>query len=113
MKIAFTSSGDGWDAKIDPRFGRTDYILVYDEDKDSLVCTDNRDVKQVEHGAGPKTAQLIFELAPDILITGNGPGGNAASILSKMTVKIYVGAGGMSIREAYTAFKNNELKEGA
>ncbi|MCD8480257.1 MAG: hypothetical protein LRZ88_08550 [Candidatus Cloacimonetes bacterium] len=31
MKIVFTASGEGWDARIDPRFGRTDYILVYDE----------------------------------------------------------------------------------
>lgn len=112
MKIAFTSTGEGWDAKIDPRFGRAEYILVYDEDTDSLQCTDNREIKQVEHGAGPKTAQLIFELAPDIVITGNGPGGNAASILSQMKVKIYVGAGGMNIREAYAAFQNKELKEG-
>jgi predicted Fe-Mo cluster-binding NifX family protein len=112
MKIAFTASGEGWDAKIDPRFGRTDYILVYDEDNDTLSSTDNRDIKEVEHGAGPKTAQLIFELSPDVLITGNGPGGNAAAILSKMKVKIYVGAGGMNIREAYTAYQNKQLKEG-
>lgn len=112
MKIAFTASGEDWDATIDPRFGRTDYILVYDEDTDTLSCTDNRDIQQVAHGAGPKTSQLIFDLAPQILITGNGPGGNAAAILSKMNLKIYVGAGGMNIREAYQAFKNNQLKQG-
>ncbi|HPF09359.1 MAG TPA: NifB/NifX family molybdenum-iron cluster-binding protein [Candidatus Cloacimonadota bacterium] len=112
MKIAFTASGDGWEAKIDPRFGRTDYILVYDEDTETLSCTDNRDIQQVAHGAGPKTSQLIFDLAPDILITGNGPGGNAAAILSQMNLKIYVGAGGMSMREAYKAYQNNQLKEG-
>jgi len=112
MKIVFTASGEGWDARIDPRFGRTDYILVYDEEKNELSSTDNREIKNVEHGAGPKTAQLIFELNPDVLITGNGPGGNAAAILSKMKLKIYVGAGGMNIREAYQAYQNNQLKEG-
>ena len=55
---------------------------------------------------------MIFELKPGILITGNGPGGNAAGILNKMNIKIYVGAGGMSIREAYQAYQTNQLKEG-
>lgn len=112
MKIAFTSTGDGWDAKIDPRFGRTDYYLIYDEATEAFNLVDNTEIREVGHGAGPKSAQKIFELAPDVLITGNGPGEKAASILGKMQMKIYVGAGGMSIREAYNAFKNNELKEG-
>jgi predicted Fe-Mo cluster-binding NifX family protein len=113
MRIIFTANGEGWDAKIDPRFGRTDFILLYDEDKDELSSIDNRDVMQVAHGAGPRTAQKIHELKPDILITGNGPGGNAAAILKQMQVKILVKAGGMSIREAYTAYKNNQLEPGA
>ena len=112
MKIAFTSTGKDWDAKLDPRFGRTDYILIYDEEKDELSCIDNTEIRNVEHGAGPKTAQKLFELTPDALITGNGPGGNAAAILAKMKLKIYVGAGDMTAREAYKAYQNNELKEG-
>lgn len=112
MKIAFTSTGDGWDAKVDPRFGRTDYFLIYDDATEAFTLVDNTEIRSVEHGAGPKSAEKIFELAPDVLITGNGPGGNAASILTKTKMKIYVGAGGMSIREAYNAFKNNELQKG-
>ncbi len=113
MRIIFTSTGEGWDAKIDPRFGRTDYILVYDEEKDELVAHDNREIMEVAHGAGPKTAQKIFELKADVLITGNGPGGNAASILKTMPLKVLIRAGGMSIREAYEAYKNNTLEAGA
>lgn len=112
MRIIFTSTGEGWDAKIDPRFGRTDFILLYDEEKDELSSIDNREIMQVAHGAGPKTAQKIFSLKPDILITGNGPGGNAAGILKQMQVKIFIKAGGMSIREAYEAYKNNQLQPG-
>ncbi len=109
MKIAFTATGEGWDALIDPRFGRTDYILIYDEEKDELVSIDNREIMDVAHGAGPKTAQKIHELDPQVLITGNGPGGNAASILKQMQLKIYIKASGMSVRDAYRSFKNNEL----
>lgn len=33
MIIAFTATGTTWDAAIDPRFGRTDYILIFDEER--------------------------------------------------------------------------------
>ncbi|MFO8145473.1 MAG: NifB/NifX family molybdenum-iron cluster-binding protein [Candidatus Syntrophosphaera sp.] len=112
MKIAFTATGKDWDAKIDPRFGRTDFLLFYDDEKDEMTSVDNRDIMNVAHGAGPKTAQHIYDHAPQVLITGNGPGGNAASILSQMDLKIFVGAGGMTVREAYEAYKNNQLSEG-
>lgn len=112
MKIAFTATGTGWDAKIDPRFGRTDYLVFYDEESDSLTSIDNRDIINVAHGAGPKTAQKIYEQAPQTLITGNGPGGNAAGILARMKLSVYVGAGGMTIQEAYQAYKDNKLKSG-
>ncbi|HQB97295.1 MAG: NifB/NifX family molybdenum-iron cluster-binding protein [Candidatus Cloacimonadaceae bacterium] len=112
MKIIFTSSGEGWDAKIDPRFGRTDYILLYNEETEELSSIDNREIQDVAHGAGPKTAEKIFSLGADVLITGNGPGGNAAAILNKMPLKIYIKAGGMTIHEAYEAYKNNKLYEG-
>lgn len=111
MKIAFTSKGTTWDSEIDPRFGRTEYILLYNEKNDDLSYYDNRDMEQEAHGAGPKTSQKLFELNADILVTGNGPGGNAASVLQKTGIKIYTGAGDQSIKQAYEAFKNGKLKE--
>lgn len=111
MKIAFTSTGQDWDAKIDPRFGRTDYIFFYDEETDEVSSIDNREIIKVAHGAGPQTAQRIYEHKPQILITGNGPGGNAGAILNQMDLKIFTGAGGMTIRQAYEAFKNNGLPQ--
>ena len=111
MKIAFTTKGTEWDSVMDPRFGRTEYFLIYDDEKDELSNYDNRDSANDAHGAGPKTAQKLFELKPDILITGNGPGGNAATVLQKTGVKIFIGAGDMTVKEAYEAFKSNSLKE--
>lgn len=111
MKIAFTTKGTGWDALIDPRFGRTEYILLFDEETDELSVTDNRDIEGVAHGAGTKTATLLFDLHPDILITGNGPGNNAAVALKQIQLKIYVGAGDMSVKDAYDAWKKQLLKE--
>ena len=109
MKIAFTTKGTEWDSQMDPRFGRTEYILVYDEETDQLSSFDNSDIANEAHGAGPKTAQKLFEFNPDILITGNGPGGNAASILEKTGVKINLIVGEMTVKEAYAAFKDGKL----
>ena len=36
MKIAITSKGKEWDSEIDPRFGRADYILMFDESDQKL-----------------------------------------------------------------------------
>ncbi|HKK67729.1 MAG TPA: NifB/NifX family molybdenum-iron cluster-binding protein, partial [Bacteroidales bacterium] len=66
MKIAFTSKGSTWKSIIDPRFGRTDYIILYDEEADQTNTIDNRSIRQEAHGAGPKTAQLLLENKPDI-----------------------------------------------
>ncbi|OQX71283.1 MAG: dinitrogenase iron-molybdenum cofactor biosynthesis protein [Candidatus Cloacimonas sp. 4484_275] len=111
MKIAFTTKGENWDSMMDPRFGRTEYFLVYDEEKDELSSFDNRDVANEAHGAGPRTAQKLFEINPNVLITGNGPGGNAAEALKESGIQIFVGAGNMSVKEAYEAYKSGSLKK--
>ena len=111
MKIAFTTKGTEWDSQMDSRFGRTEFFLIYDEENDSFDYFDNRAVENDAHGAGPKTAQKLFDLKAEILITGNGPGGNASTVLEKAGVKTYTGAGEMTVKEAYKAFKNNSLKK--
>jgi predicted Fe-Mo cluster-binding NifX family protein len=110
MKIAFTTKGIEWDSKIDPRFGRTDFFLIYDQENNSFEHFDNRAIANDAHGAGPKTAQKLFELKAEALITGNGPGGNAASVLEKTGIKVFIGAGEMTVKEAYEAYNEDKLK---
>ena len=111
MKIVFTAKGTGWDDSMDPRFGRADYLLVFDEESEELSVVDNREQSQQEHGAGPRTAQKVVDIKPDVVITGNGPGGNASRALETVALDMYVGAGQMSIKEAYDAFKAGKLKK--
>lgn len=110
MKIVFTAKETEWDSMMDPRFGRTEFILMFNEKEDEFTFTDNRDVANEAHGAGPRTAQKLFELNPDVLITGNGPGGNAAAVLEKSGMKIFVGAGQMTVRETFEAYKKGGLE---
>jgi len=111
MKIAFTTKGTEWNSQMDSRFGRTEFILIYDEENDKFNNFDNRAIADAAHGAGPKTAQKLFDLEPDVLITGNGPGGNAAEVLKRVDIKIYIGAGENTVKEAYDRYKKGELKE--
>ena len=70
MRIVFTTQGTEWNSMMDPRFGRTEFLFLYDEEKDEISHFDNREMGSIAHGAGPKTAQKLFELNPDVLITG-------------------------------------------
>jgi len=109
MKIAFTTKGKNWDSMMDARFGRTEYILIYDSEKDKLEWIDNTDVANNAHGAGTKTAERLFKLKPEVLITGNGPGEQAAGILKQLNMKIFIGAKNMNVKNAYQAYKDNKL----
>ena len=111
MKIVFTSQGPTWDDLMDPRFGRTQFFFVYDEESDAIETFDNSAIQNEAHGAGPRTAQKLVELGASVLITGNGPGGNAARVLETTGIETYVGAGELSVRQAYEAFKNGDLKK--
>jgi predicted Fe-Mo cluster-binding NifX family protein len=110
MRIAFTTNGTDWESLINPRFGRTDFLLVYDEEKEELRYYDNRDIENEAHGAGPRTARKLFELKAEVLITGNGPGGNAARVLEQAGINIYTGAENFTIKEAFNAYKQDALQ---
>lgn len=111
MRIAFTSTGKNWESIIDPRFGRTEYIVIFDEETKKLESFDNSAIKNEAHGAGTATAQKMYELKPDVLITGNGPGETAANALKRLNMKIYVDAHNLTLKQAYESFKNGTLKE--
>jgi predicted Fe-Mo cluster-binding NifX family protein len=111
MKIAFTATGTTWDSMIDPRFGRTEYLLLHDEETSELTAVDNLAVKNETHGAGTATAQKLSDLNPDVLITGNGPGETASNALKHINVRIFVDANNLTIRQAYEQFQLNKLKE--
>ena len=75
-----------------------------------MSVIDNSAVKNEAHGAGTATSQKIFELNPNVLITGKGPGDNAAIALEKMDMKIFVGAQGLTLKQAYERYRKGELR---
>ena len=111
MNIIFTSQGTDWDSNVDPRFGRTRYFFAFDDKTEEVKTVDNRSIDAEAHGAGPKTAQRLVELEANVLITGNGPGGNAAAVLGATGIEIYVGAGEMTVKQALEAYRAGDLRK--
>lgn len=109
MKIAFTSTGDGWKEKLDIRFGRAKGFFIYDT-KTELTKFRSNDNTEVAHGAGTSAAKNIIEEKVEILITGKvGP--KAEEVLKAGNVKIYNGMGYGNLEEAYNKFKDKKLEQ--
>jgi predicted Fe-Mo cluster-binding NifX family protein len=111
MIIVFTARGSNWDSAIDPRFGRAEFLLSYKGDSEKLEVYDNRDTDNQAHGVGPQTVEKLYDLGANVLITGNGPGNNAAMLLKKSGIITFIGAANMTVREAFEAYNQNGLDE--
>ena len=111
MKIAFTAKGQTLQSEVDARFGRCPFFVIYNTETKEIEVIDNQDVEGEAHGAGPKTAQRLSEYKCNVLVTGNGPGGNAATVLEKMNIEIFIGAGEKKIEEALLVYQNGELNK--
>ena len=110
MKIVFSAKGGNWDSPMDARFGRAQMFVMFNEESNELTPILNGETDSMEHGAGLQTSQKVLDLNPDVIITGNGAGNKALAILQKSQVKMYIGAGDMTLKEAYEAYKNNKLQ---
>ena len=108
MKIAISAQGTDLNARVEPRFGRTPYFVIIDEETGEVTYIDNRASANAGHGAGPNAASAIADAGAQVVLTGNGPGGNAAKVIESMGIAVYAGAAG-TVREAYEAYKANKL----
>ena len=60
MKIAFTTKGKDWNSEMDPRFGRTQFFLIYDDEKPSEeVDVKFLDYKNIDIKVSPKDYLII------------------------------------------------------
>jgi predicted Fe-Mo cluster-binding NifX family protein len=110
VKIAFTTTGKGWDAQVDRRFGRANGFFIFDEESDKQEYISNEQNMNAMGGAGVQSAQNIINLNIDSLVTGNmGP--RAFQILNSAGIKIYLAEENLTVKQAYNALKKNELKE--
>jgi len=108
MKIAVTSLGEGLDSKVDTRFGRARYYVVYDTETKEAETVDNSVNMNASHGAGIQAAETVANTGAKVLITGHvGP--NAFRSLDAVGIKVVTGADGDNVRDAVEKFEKGEL----
>jgi predicted Fe-Mo cluster-binding NifX family protein len=106
MKLCISSTGNGLESMVDPRFGRCRYFLMVD--------TETMNVETVENpayiaggGAGIQAAQLVVNKGAKVVLTGDvGP--NAFKALHAGGVRIVTGAQG-SVKDVLERFNKGEL----
>ena len=109
MKIAFSSTGNGWKENIDIRFGRSKGFFVLNTENNETTFIENA-AYEAEQGAGTNAAQKIIDENIKVLITGQiGP--RARGILASEGIKIYTGIGFGTLEEAFEKYKSGMLSE--
>ena len=109
MKIAITAHGGDREAKVDSRFGRADFFVLYDQENDTWDCLGNTQNLEAAHGAGIQAGQSLLKTGADVLVTGHvGP--KAFRVLDAGKVKIYsFGDMNGTVKEALAAFLTGKL----
>jgi predicted Fe-Mo cluster-binding NifX family protein len=107
MKICVTASGEGLDAKIDPRFGRCQYFTIIDLDTMEFESLENSSIA-ASGGAGIYAAQFVANKGAEVVLTGNcGP--NAYNTLDAAGVCVITGVAG-KVRQTVEDYKSGKLQ---
>jgi predicted Fe-Mo cluster-binding NifX family protein len=105
MKKVITSTGNSLLSEFDLRFGRAGWFCIYDIETGKTQFIKNKN-KDLNGGAGTKSAELVAELGATQIISGDfGP--KAKSLLEKMKIQMVVIDGkSKTIQEIIDLFNN-------
>ncbi|HHS48504.1 MAG TPA: dinitrogenase iron-molybdenum cofactor [Desulfurella acetivorans] len=107
MKVMLATKGPTMNSKIDDRFARAAYFLIYDDETQHLDVIDNSN--QLSHGAGPQAVQIAIDNACCCLLSAI-PGENAIKAIKSAGIEVYE-AVGLNASEALEKLKSNQLKK--
>jgi predicted Fe-Mo cluster-binding NifX family protein len=107
MKLAITAERPELDSRVDPRFGRAAYFIVYDTDTDQWAAHDNAHNLNAPSGAGIQAARNVVDLGAAAVATGHvGP--KAYSALQAGNVAVFL-VGEETVAECVEKFKADRL----
>lgn len=88
MKIAITSTGNSPESKIDSRFGRCSYFVVFDTETQATEFIPNPNKENIE-GAGPASVQLVASRGVQKVVSGEF-GAKVKSIFDSLQIQLVV-----------------------
>ena len=111
MKIALSTNSASLEGKVDQRFGRCAYFIIYDVDNDNFEALPNPGA-QASGGAGVQAAQLVANSGATVIISGGHFGPSAHSALEAGGVEM-LSSGTIPLKDAIAKFKAGQLEAGA
>ncbi|MHC1745971.1 MAG: NifB/NifX family molybdenum-iron cluster-binding protein [Negativicutes bacterium] len=110
MKIAITAHGNDCQSEVDSRFGRADYFMLYDTEKEIWEAIPNTQNVEAAHGAGIQAGQTLAKSGASILVTGHvGP--KAFKVLAAEKISMFsFGDSNGSVEQVLKAMLAGELK---
>ena len=107
MKLAIPAKCRGLAARVSPRFGRCEYLVIVDSDKLESESIKNPNMGAM-NTAGAKSSQMLADRKVQVVLTDNvGP--NAFQALSNAGIQIMTGVTG-TVREAIRQFNSGQLQ---
>jgi predicted Fe-Mo cluster-binding NifX family protein len=88
MRVAITSTGNSLDSKLDQRFGRCGYFVIYDTESGSIEFIPNPN-KDMQEGAGPASVQLVASKKVNKIISGEF-GIKIKSLLDSLKIQMII-----------------------
>lgn len=108
-KVAVSSSGPKADSRVESRFARAPWFMIYDPAARTWQSFDNSKTAENPSGAGKEAARVLVDRGVNVVLTGYC-GTNACRALSAAGVRIYEVSGG-TVAEALRAYQAGKLKE--
>jgi predicted Fe-Mo cluster-binding NifX family protein len=88
MKVAITSTGNNPESKLDQRFGRCAYFVIYDTETKGMEFIPNPNT-DAQEGAGPASVQLVASRDVQKIISGEF-GIKIKSLLDSLKIQMIV-----------------------
>jgi predicted Fe-Mo cluster-binding NifX family protein len=88
MRIAITSESNSLNSKLDQRFGRCAYLVIYDSETQSVEFIPNPNMENIE-GAGPATVNLIASKGVAKVVSGEF-GDKVKAIFDSLQIQLII-----------------------